>query len=441
MRFPRSSILAFLALALTWSHGASAIEIEKVTSPGGLTAWLVQEHSVPVISFSFAFRAGAAMDPSGKEGLAEMVSSTLDEGAGDLKSQAFQSRLEDISASLRFSAGYDRFRGSLRTLSKNRDEAFRLLQLAITKPRFDAKPVDRIRAQIISGLRRDAQNPNWIAGNAWNRAVFPDHPYGRNSEGTPDTIATLTPDDLRGFVARHMARGNVVISAVGDITADELSRRLDQVFGALPAKAKGVNIAETKSAVQGKTIVIKRRIPQSVVVFGHGGIKRADPDWYAAYVMFRILGGGGFFSRLTEEVREKRGLAYSVYAYLYPFDRAGLIMGGVATANARVGESLKIIRAEWRRMAEKGVSETELAAAKTYVNGSFPLRLDSNRRISNILLSIQLNRLGIDYLSRRAGLINGVTRADISRVASRLLKPNDLNVIVVGDPAGVIASE
>lgn len=433
--------LALVGLALAWPHAALAINIEKVTSPGGLTAWLVREHSVPVISFSFAFRAGAAMDPKGKEGLAEMVSSTLDEGAGDLESQAFQGRLEDISASLRFSAGYDRFRGSLRTLSKNRDEAFRLLRLALTKPRFDAEPVKRISDQIITGLRRDAQNPSWIAGDRWNRTVFPDHPYGRNSDGTPETIAAITPDDLRGFVARHMARDNMVIAVVGDIAADELARRLDETFGGLPAKAAPAAVAEATPAVRGKTIVIKRNIPQSVVMFGHGGIKRDDPDWYTAYVMFRVLGGSGFSSRLTEEVREKRGLAYSVYAYLNPFDHAGLIMGGVATANARVGESLDIIRAEWRRMAENGVTESELAGAKTYINGSFPLRLDSSRRIANILLGIQLNRLGIDYLDRRAGLINAVTEADIRRVAGRLLKPGDLTVIVVGDPKGVTPTE
>ncbi len=434
------AVLAVLTMAMAWPQSAAAISIEKVTSPGGLTAWLVRETSVPVISFSFAFRAGAAMDPKGKSGLAEMVASTLDEGAGDLESQAFQGALEDIAASLRFSAGQDRFRGNLRTLSANRDQAFRLLQLAMTSPRFDAEPVERIRAQLIAGLRRDAQNPNWIAGNAWSTAAFPDHPYGRTAEGTPDTIAAITPDDLRGFVARHMARDNLVIAAVGDITADELARRLDQVFGALPVKAAPAAVAETTPAARGRTIVITRKIPPSVVVFGHAGIKRKDPDWYAAYVMFRILGGGGFSSRLTEEVREKRGLAYSVYAYLNPFDHAGLIMGRVASANARVGKSLEIIRAEWRRMAENGVTETEFAAAKTYINGSFPLRLDSSRRIANILIGVQLNRLGIDYLDRRAGLMNAVTMDDIRRVARRLLKPDDLTVVVVGDPEGVTAT-
>ncbi len=429
--------LAAVVAGLVWPSPAAAIRIEKVISPGGIVAWLVREHTVPVISVSFAFRGGAAMDPEGKSGLAEMVSATLDEGAGELKSQAFQAKLEDIAASLRFSAGYDRFRGSLRTLSRNRDEAFGLLQLAITRPRFDDAPVERIRAQMLAGLKRSAQNPNWIAGDTWHRTAFPGHPYGRNSEGTPASIAAIFQDDLKRFVAQRMARDNLVIAVVGDIAADELAVRLDQVFAGLPVASRPVSIAAARPQGAGKLIVIQRSIPQSVVVFGHGGIKRDHPDWYTAYVMFRILGGGGFSSRLTEEVREKRGLAYSVYAYLNPFDHAGLIMGGVATANARVGKSLEIIRAEWRRMAEGGVSETELATAKTYINGSFPLRLDSSRRIAGILVGIQLNRLGIDYLDRRAGLMNRVTMDDIRRVARDLLKTDDLTVVVVGDPEGV----
>ena len=431
---------ALVAGALGVPRPAAAVEIQKVTSPGGIVAWLVQERSVPVISMSFAFRAGAAMDPAGKAGLAEMVASLLDEGAGDIDSQTFQGRLEDIAASLRFSTGLDRFRGTLRTLSRNRDEAFRLLRLAITRPRFDPEPVERIRAQLITVLKRDAEDPDWIAGNVWYKTAFPDHPYGRNAEGTLESIAAITADDLKGFVARHMARDNLVIAAVGDIAADELARRLDRGFGGLSATSRPRAVAETRPRGAGRVVVIKRDIPQSVVMFGHAGIKRDDPDWYTAYVMLRILGGGGFFSRLTEELSEKRGLAYSVYASANPFNHAALIMGGVATANARVGKSLDIIRAEWRRMAERGVSAEELAAAKTYINGSFPLRLDSSRRIAGILIGVQLNRLGIDYLDRRAALIEAVSVDDIRRLARRLLRVDDLTVVIVGAPEGVTAS-
>jgi zinc protease len=418
-----------------------AIEIQQVQSPGGIKAWLVQDSTVPVITFSFAFRgAGSARDPVGKPGLAQMVSGLLDEGAGDMDSLAFQARLEEISARLRFTASVERFRGTLRTLSANRDEAFRLLALAISKPRFDKKPVERIRAQIVTGLKRSLQNPDYIAARAWYKTAYPDHPYGRPSAGTIESITSIRADGLKSFVGRHFYQDALVVAVAGDITPGELAKRLDAVFGALPKSGAKTELAEIVPANAGKTIVVKRNVPQSVVMFGLAGVKRDASDWYAAYVMNRILGGGGFSSRLMEEVREKRGLAYSVYSYLNPFDFSALYMGGVATANARVAETMKVIRNEWRRMAELGVTKKELSGAKTYINGSFPLRLDSTRRIAGMLLSIQLNRLGIDYLNRRASYINAVTIDDVKRVAEKLLKVEAMTVVVVGQPKGIAAT-
>lgn len=428
------ALLVFSAFSL---RPAEAIDIQRVVSPGGIEAWLVKDSSVPVISFSFAFEGGASLDPEGKEGRAEMVSGLLDEGAGDLTSQEFQAQLEAIAARLRFSTSTDRFRGTLQTLSANRDKAFKLLALALTKPRFDEEPVERIRAQMISGLKSALQNPNTIARRAWYKAVFPTHPYGRPNGGTIGSVKTITIDDLKDFTSRNLGRKSMKVGVAGDITAAELSRRLDQVFGALPANGTRKSIPQVTPGAVGRQIVIERNVPQSVVMFGHSGLSRDDPDWYTASVMMRVLGGGGFASRLTEEVREKRGLAYSVYSYLNPYKHTALIMGGVATANARVAESLKVIRAEWQRMAEKGVTEKELGSAKTYINGSFPLRLDSTRRIAGMMLAVQINKLGIGYLNRRSDLINKVTGADIKRVAKRLLKENDLTVVVVGQPKGL----
>lgn len=432
--------LLLLVIAALFARPAVAIDIQRVISPGGIEAWLVRDTTVPVISFSFAFEGGASLDPQGKEGRAEMVSGLLDEGAGDLTSQEFQAQLEDISARLRFSTSTDRFRGTLRTLSANRNKAFSLLTLALTKPRFDARPVERIRAQMIAGLKSALQDPDTIAARAWYKAVFPAHPYGRPNGGTLASVKAITIEDLKEFTTRYLARKSLVVGVAGDITGEELSRRLDQIFGDLPLTGADRSIPDVKPDAAGRQIVINRNVPQSVVMFGHTGIARDDPDWYIASVMMRILGGGGFASRLTEEVREKRGLAYSVYSYLNPYKHSALIMGGVATANARVAESLRVIRAEWRRMAEHGVSEEELASTKTYINGSFPLRLDSTRRIAGILVAVQLNKLGIGYLNRRSDLINGVTVADIKRVAKRLLKESNLTVVVVGRPKGLTST-
>ncbi len=436
LRFFAAAVAVVTIVGGKW---AGAVEIERVRSSGGIEAWLVQDQTIPMISVSFAFAGSAALDPKGKEGLADMVSSLLDEGAGDLDSKAFQQALEDISVSLSFDAGRERFRGSLKTLSRNRDDAFRLLRLALTAARFDAEPVERIRGQLIASLMSQQENPRRIAGRTWYRTVFPSHPYGNPVAGTTDSVSAITRADLAAFVAKRFGRDNMVIGVVGDISASELARRLDEVFGGLRARTAPARVAAVRPAGAGKVVIVRKPIPQSIVVFGQRGIKRDDKDYYAAYVMNYILGGGGFSSRLTEEIREKRGLAYSVYSYLNPLDHTGLIMGGLGTRNDRVATSIDIVRAEWKRIAAHGVSEDELKAAKTYLNGSFPLRLDSSRRIAGLLVAIQVNKLGIDYLGRRPRLINAVTKDDIRRVAKRLLRSDELTVVVVGDPKGLAA--
>ncbi len=426
------------ALALLWvAPAAAATTPVRVVSPGGIEAWLVEEHAIPILSARIAFRGGAALDADDRIGRANMVSSLLDEGAGDLDSQAFQTRLEDLVIHLSFGSGQDTFTANLKTLSKNTDAAFEMLRLALTAPRFDAEAVERMRRQIQVRLARLSEDPDTIAWNTWSAAAFPGHPYGRPVEGTPETVAALTADDFRAFVAGQIARDRMYIGVVGDITADRLATLLDDTFGGLPQTGAVDDVATTEPAAPGRLIVVERDIPQSIVLFGHSGPDRSDPDYYAAYVMNHILGGGGFTSRLTNEVREKRGLAYGVYTYLSPRDRSALYMGRVATANARVAESLAVIRAEIRRMRDDGVTVAELADAKTYMTGSYPLRLDTNDKISRMLVGIQMEDLGIDYIERRNGYIDAVTLDDVNRMARTLLKPEDLQIVVVGRPEGL----
>ncbi len=430
-------VLAALVAAL--ARPAGAMDIERVVSPKHhIVAWLVEDHAIPVLSVSVAFRGGAALDPAGKEGLAEFASDLMDEGAGDLDSQAYHKALEDIAASVRFDAGPDTFTASLRTLSAKRDRAFELFRMALTAPRFDAEPVARVRAQLLSSLREQLQRPNTIARRLFYRTILPDHPYGRPVEGTLESIPLISAADMKGFVAGRIARDNLVVGVVGDISAQELATRLDTLFGGLPAKSAPRALPQAQYGGAGKLQLVKKPIPQSVAVFGAPGIERKDPDWYAALVMDQIFGSGSFSSRLMEEVREKRGLAYGVHAGLAPYRHGGLIVGGVATRNAKVAESLSVIRDEWKRMEEKGATADELANAKTYINGSFPLSLDSSRRIAQILVAVQLDDLGIDYLDRRAKIIDSVTLADVNRVAKRLLDPAKLTFVVVGDPKGLI---
>jgi zinc protease len=329
----------------------------------------------------------------------------------------------------------DRFSGRLMTLSEEKDEAFRLLGLALTAPRFDSDPVERIRRQIVVSLRRRAENPDHIANLAWYEHIFGDHPYGRPLEGDEDSVARVTAEDMRAFVAQRFTRDNLFVVVVGDIDPETLGGLLDRTFGQLPAAGEGLaDISKAQVRADGQVHVIKKDIPQSVVVFGHGSIKRDHPDWYAAYVLNYVLGGGGFSSRLMIEVREKRGLAYSVGSYLYPYERAALLVGHVATENARVSESIDLIRREIGRLRDIGPTAEELRNAKTYITGSFPLNLDSNEKIARFLLMVRLRGLGLDYLEKRNSYIDAVTLEDVKRVAKSVLDPAKLVFVVVGSP-------
>jgi len=419
---------------------ALAMTIDRVVSPGGIEAWLVQDHTIPAVAVEFTFRGGAAYDPSGKEGLANLLTSMLIEGAGDLDSQKFQSTLEDRSIALGFNAGLDSFEGSLKTLDENLDTAIGLLHAALTQPRFEDIDLARVKTRIQAGIRRAAEEPNAVARDTWMATAFPDLPYGRPVRGTGESVETLKADDLRAFLKAHLARDKLIIGVAGDMTPEKLAPLLDRMFADLPAKADSPPLPDAAPRNLGQTIVIRRNVPQSVVTFGEVGVRRNDPDFYAATLVNYILGGGGFNSRLTNEVREKRGLAYSVYSYLAPYDHFGLLMGGTGTQNARVAESIDVIRKEWQRLGENGPTEQELANAKTYLTGSFPLQLDSTNRIARLLVSIQYDNLGIDYVERRQQLINAVTLADAKRVSRRLLDAKNLLTVVVGEPAG-LASE
>jgi zinc protease len=418
-----------------------ATEIQVVRSAGGITAWLVQEPSIPLLSVSFSFAGGASLDQPSRKGTGNLVSGLLDEGAGPYNSLAFQTRLEELAVRMNFDADRDSFSGSLRTLSANRDAAFELLRLALNEPHFEAEAVARIRRQILTGLIEAQEDPNAIVAKTWFATAFPDHPYGLPSRGSIETVKAITTEDLRGFMAKALARDRLTIGVVGDISAADLGPLLDKTFGALPASTKIATVPETMPKGAGLLKVVEKSIPQSRVMFGAPGLKRDDPDWYAAYVLNYVLGGGGFSSRLNEEVREKRGLAYSVYSYLYPLDHAAIHLGGVGTQNQRVEEALKVIKEQIARAGEAGITVDELANAKTFLNGSFPLRLTSSGRIARLLRAIQRENLGLDYLERRAVLINSVTLEDIRRVAKRLLRPENLLIVVVGQPAGLSSSE
>jgi zinc protease len=320
-------------------------------------------------------------------------------------------------------------------LKANLPEAAGLLRQALTSPRFEPAAIERVRGELAASLSQQAHSPRALSDRLWMRDAFEDHPYGENVDGTLTSVAAITREDVMGFAGQRLRRAGLVIGAVGDLNADELAALMDQVFGGLPAGGGETPVAETKPAENGGVLITRRPVPQSAVTFGQIGPKRDDPDWYAARLVNDILGGGGFRGRLMREIREKRGLAYGVSTELVSFRHAGLILGSVATENARVAQSIALIRAEWRRMRDEGPSEAELDLAKDFLVGSFPLTLDTSARVASLLVEIQLDNLGIDYLDRRAALFGAVTLDQARRVAHTLLDPDGLSFAVVGDPA------
>jgi zinc protease len=436
-------IFAAAALtALAWLGvvpAASAMTIEKIVSPSGIAAWLVREHAVPLVALNYAFHGGSSQDEPDKAGTASLAANLLDEGASDLDGKTFHERMENHAIELSFSVARDYFHGSLRTLNEHRDEAFDLLQMALSAPRFDTEAVERVRGQVMSSLQRDTTNPNNLASRRWWATAFPDHPYGRQSQGTLESVPRITAGDMRDYVRRAFARNELFVSIVGDIDAKAAGALIDRAFAGLPAKSDLKPVADASPRGLGRRIVINVDVPQAVVNFGGQGLARNDPDFMAGYIVNHILGGGTFSSRLYKEVREKRGLAYGVSDSLFWFRRAAVVLGGTATRADRTAEALAIVERETKRMAEDGPTADELAAAKSFLKGSYALSLDSSGKIAAQLTQIQIDNLGIDYIQRRAVLIDAVTIEDAKRAAKRLYSGGML-VTVAGRPKGLTSS-
>ena len=420
------------ALADDQAVAPGTSRVQEVVSDCGVRAYLITERTIPFLSLGLHVRGGAATDPADLPGLAYMAAGLLDEGAGPYDSNAFQQELDDHAIRLSFDVDRDGLSGGLKTLNEHREHAFELLRLAVCEPRFDKEPVERIRSQIQVEIRRRESEPDFLASRAWFRTAFDGHPYGRPTRGAADSIAAIVTEGLRDFARRQLARDELLVGVAGDIEADELKALLDRTFGGLPSSVELGRIAPTAPRV-GSTEITRQAIPQSRVVFGHAGIARSDPDYYAAYLVNHILGGGGFSSRFMEEVREKRGLAYGIGSQLYDLEASPLWLGSVATSNERVAQSLSLVRSEVARMADGALEEAELADAKTYLTGSFPLRLTSNDQVANMLVNMLVDRLGSDYLQRRNGYIEAVDLEHARRTAARLFS-GELLVSVVGAP-------
>jgi len=433
-------LLAALLLALVaLPVAAGAVDIKTMTTPAGIKVWLVQDKSAPAVSLAFSFSGGTASDPAGQSGVTNLMAGLLTDGAGPLGAQAFRQRQEDAAASLGFSASLDRLSGSLRVLSANREEGFELLRLALMQPRFDADMVEQRRAQVVAGLNQANQRPGSVAGRTLMETEFAGHPYANDPDGTPADLKTLTPDILRQRMAAVVLRNSLTVAAVGDIDQAELGRLLDHAFGALPLGTPPALPPDWRPPTKARTVVVERPVPQSTALMALPGVARDDPDWYAALVLNHILGGSGQQSRLFIEVRDKRGLAYSVSSSLRVYRKAALLVIATASANERVAEAIRVAKAELSRLRLEGPTEQELTDAKTYLAGSLALALDSSGAIAGLLHSLQIDNLPPDQLTRRASLIAAVKIDDVRRLARRLLRDDALLTVVVGKPVGITA--
>jgi zinc protease len=429
--------VALIAFALPLR---AEIAIQEVTSPGGIKAWLVEDHSIPFIALELRFKGGTSLDDPAKRGAVNLMTATLEEGAGAMDAQGFAAARDGLAAKIGFGSDADGVSVSAQFLTENRDAGVTLLREALVNPRFDQDAVDRVRGQVLANLRASAEDPGQIATNMLAARSFGDHPYGSAGDGTIDSVTALTRDDVVTAWKASIARDRIYVSAAGDITAQDLGNLLDRLLGDLPA----TGAAQAGRATLNETGGIKMQPypgPTSVVLFQQGGLRYDDPDYFAAVLLNEILGGGRFSARLMTEVREKRGLTYGIGTGLASYDHAETLTGQFQASNEKVAEAIKVIQDQWARVAKEGVTEEELGRAKTYMTGAYPLRFDGNSNIASILVGMQMMGLAPDYPRTRNDRVNAVTLADVKRVAERLIKPDNLFFMVVGSPPGVKATE
>ncbi|HEY4191892.1 MAG TPA: pitrilysin family protein [Mesorhizobium sp.] len=426
-------LLSVVFLVLPAITARAAVTIQEVKSDSGVSAWLVEDYSVPIVAIQFAFEGGSSQDPAGKEGLANLMTGLFDEGAGDLDSDTFQTRLDDAGAEMSFNATRDGIYGSMRMLAETKDEAFDLLRLAVEKPRFDQAPIDRIRGQVLSGIIAGERDPNTVAAAKWAQALYPGHPYSRQDEGTKESIAAITADDLRAFHKANFARDGLHVAVVGAIDAKTLKIQLDRLFGGLPEKQALTAVPDT-DPVLGQQMQVTYDQPQTSLQLAYPGVKRSASDFYAAALMNEILGGGTFTSRLFKEVREKRGLAYGVSSALADSEHSAALVIGTATRSDRAAQTLAVVQDVVKKLADEGPTEQELAQTKQYLLGAYAINnLDSSGSIASTLIQLQLDHLGIDYIQNREAYLNAVTLDQVKAVAKKLLSAKPA-IMVVGPP-------
>ncbi|WP_300390080.1 pitrilysin family protein [Henriciella sp.] len=417
-------------------HEGDFATIQQFTTPGGISVWLVEEPSIPILSVRAAWEQGEATDPEGLEGLTDAVGYLMNEGAGDLDSLAFATRMEELNMSFGCGAGDEMVYCSTSMLSDNAEEAMDLVALALNEPRFDSDPLERFKREQLISIKTRETSAGWLAGQARNAALMPDHPFSRIT--SEDSITSITPELVRERKNQLMVKDGLLVTAVGAMSPEELAPLLDEAFSGLPESADLEPIEDVAlNDPLDAPLVVDLPQPQSLVTFTAPGIARDDDDFFPAYVLNYTFGGGGFESRLMKDLRVEKGLTYGVYTGLSTGDHLNTWGGGGQTKNESAAEFIDGVKANMADIAGNGITEAELSDAKAYLTGSYPLSFDSNSKIAGNLMSVRLEELGVDYFDRRNALVEAVTLEDVNRIAAEYLQPEKFTFVVVGEPEGI----
>jgi zinc protease len=425
----------FLFSLLVWASSASAAAIaDREILPNGLTLLHTEKKNLPIIRVVVAIKAGSIAETAGKAGLANLTADLLNEGTTRRSSKEISEAIEFVGGSLQTSGGADYVTATLSVLKKDMDLGFDLLADILLHPVFSEKEVSRRKAIIKGSIQQQREEPGVVASKAFMTELFGDHPYGWPAEGTEETLDTITREDLVDFHKEHYAPNNAIMAVVGDISRDELRAVLDRYFGTWEKKQiRARQLPELKPATRSSVIKIQKEITQANIILGHPGIARDNPDYYAVTVMNYILGGGGFASRLVDNIRDNKGLSYDVHSYFIPQKYGGTFRAGLQTKNQTAQVAVDEILREMERIRTEPVTDRELDDARAYLTGSFPLRVDSNSKIAGFLISIEYYGLGLDYIDNYKKYIEKVTKEEVQRVAKKYLNTKDYLLVVVGD--------
>lgn len=429
-----TALILFFTIHHSLAADAFALDVNRKLLSNGLTVLHSEKHNIPIVMVTMIIKAGPLDEPKEKAGLANLVAELLDEGTKNRKSSEISEEIEFIGAGLGASAGSDYTTISLSVLKKDIETGFELFSDILLNPVFPQEELDRKRDLIKGSLKQREEDPSFLADRAFNKEVFGEHPYGRLVEGSVETLSAIARDDLVKFHSKHFIPNNAILSVVGDLTQNELDSLIRKYLdswkiSALPERQ--VNPMPEEKTL--KVVKMEKDVTQATIILGHIGVSRSNPDYYAISVMNYILGGGGFSSRLMQRIRDDMGLAYSVYSFFAPNKEKGVFQAGVQTKNESANTVIKEMLKQIELIREDKVSDQELSDAKAYLTGSFPRRLDTNRKIADFLSTVEFYNLGLDYADKYPSYINAVTKEDVLRVAGKYLDPENFVLVVVAN--------